>query len=455
MNLYIEKVKALNEKRETPPLAHVHSYGCQLNVTDGEKLKGLLMKMGYGFTDVPEEADIVIFNTCAVRENAEERVFGNLGFLKQYKDRRKDMIICVCGCMTEQSVIVDKIKESYRYVNIVFGTNAFDRFPQFVYEAMLGRKHFYDDAGQSDDLFEGVEQIRTSTFKASIPIMYGCNNFCTYCIVPYVRGRERSRKPEVIIEEVRCLVDKGYKEIMLLGQNVNSYGNDLGDDVNFPWLLRRINEIEGDFVVRFMSSHPKDASKELIDTIISCEKVGNYLHLPVQSGNNNVLNRMNRSYTAEKYLSIIDYARSRDEDFTFSSDILVGFPNETEEEFLDTLKLVERVRYINIYSFIYSKRTGTKAALIDDKTTYEEKQGRMRRLLDLQREVTANDYKRFVGKTLKVLVEGIGKNGEGTLVGKSMESVIINFEGSSSLIGSFVCVKIYNARNWALDGTLI
>ena len=284
--------------------------------------------------------------------------------------------------------------------------------------------------------------------------MYGCNNFCTYCIVPYVRGRERSRLPELIIDEVRGLVNEGYKEIMLLGQNVNSYGNDLEDGIKFPELLRRINAIEGDFIIRFMSSHPKDAGKDLIDALADCEKAGHFLHLPVQSGSNSVLERMNRRYTAEKYLEIIDYAKSKDPDFTFSTDILIGFPNETDEEFEDTLKLIEKVRYSNIYSFIYSKRTGTKAALIDDKTPYSAKQERMQKLLELQRKITTEDYKKYIGRTLEVLVDGPGKGGEGTLTGKSREFIIVNFRGDSSLTGNFVKVKITGARNWALDGEL-
>ena len=454
LDLYIEKVRSINEKREAPPLAHVHNYGCQLNVTDGEKLKGLLFKMGFGFTEVPEEADLVIFNTCAVRENAEERVFGNLGFLKHYKEQKKEMIICISGCMTEQADVVEKIRSSYKYVDIVFGTNAFDRFPKYVFEVLEGRKRVYDETGPGKDVSEGNEQIRSSSFKASVPIMYGCNNFCTYCIVPYVRGRERSRLPELIIDEVRGLVNEGYKEIMLLGQNVNSYGNDLEDGIKFPELLRRINAIDGDFIIRFMSSHPKDAGKDLIDALADCEKAGHFLHLPVQSGSNSVLERMNRRYTAEKYLEIIDYAKSKDPDFTFSTDILIGFPNETDEEFEDTLKLIEKVRYSNIYSFIYSKRTGTKAALIDDKTPYSAKQERMQKLLELQRKITTEDYKKYIGRTLEVLVDGPGKGGEGTLTGKSREFIIVNFRGDSSLTGNFVKVKITGARNWALDGEL-
>ena len=452
---YIEKVRAINEKLDAPPLAHVHSYGCQLNVTDGEKLKGLLSKMGYGFTDVPEEADLVVLNTCAVRENAEDRVFGNLGFLKHYKEMKKDMIICISGCMTEQKNVVEKIRSSYKYVDIVIGTNAFDRFPGYVHEVLSGRKHVYDESGPGTGVSEGNEQIRSSSFKASVPIMYGCNNFCTYCIVPYVRGRERSRKAEDILDEVRGLVADGYREIMLLGQNVNSYGNDLEDGIKFPELLRRINAIEGDFIIRFMSSHPKDAGKDLIDALADCEKAGHFLHLPVQSGSNSLLERMNRRYTAEKYLEIIDYAKSRCPDFTFSTDILIGFPDETDEEFEDTLKLIEKVRYSNIYSFIYSKRTGTKAALLEDRTPYSAKQERMQKLLELQRRITTEDYRKYIGKTLKILVDGPGKGGEGTLTGKSSEFIIVNFKGDSSLTGQFVNVKITAARNWAVEGELV
>ncbi len=454
MHTYIEKVREINERKDTPPLAHIHNYGCQLNVTDGEKLKGLLLKMGFGITEIPEQADLVIFNTCAVRENAEERVFGNLGFLKQYKDKNKEMIICVCGCMAEQSCIVEKIKNSFRYVDVVFGTNAFEKFPGYIYEIYNERKRIYIEETPDETICEGIEQVRSSDFKASVPIMYGCNNFCTYCIVPYVRGRERSRDPKLIIDEVKNLVSQGYKEIMLLGQNVNSYGNDLEENISFPWLLREINAISGEFIIRFMSSHPKDAGKELIDAIAECEKVEKHLHLPVQSGNDDVLRRMNRNYTVEKYMEIIDYARSRIEHFSVSSDILVGFPNETEEEFLDTLEIIKKVRYSNIYSFIYSKRTGTKAALIDDKVSYEKKQGRIQRLLELQREITTEDYKKLVGRKFRVLVESVGKGGEGTLIGKNSEFVIVNFEGDSSLIGTFVDVEVVSARNWAVDAKL-
>ena len=452
---YIQKVKQLNEKRDTPPLAHVHNYGCQLNVTDGEKMKGQLLKLGFGFTEMPEEADLVIFNTCAVREGAEEHVFGNLGFLKHYKEKNKNMIICIAGCMSEQSAVVEKIKKSYRFVDIVFGTNDILTLPKLIYEVYKGRKHVYEISGQSSEVTEGIEQVRSSTFKASVPVMYGCNNFCTYCIVPYVRGRERSRQPDVIINEIKELVKKGYKEIFLLGQNVNSYGNDLEGNISFPWLLRQINKTDGDFIIRFMSSHPKDAGHELIDTICDCEKVAKHLHLPLQSGSNDILEKMNRRYTREKYMEIINYARERISDFSFSTDIIVGFPNETESDFEETLDILKKVKYDNIYSFIYSKRSGTKAALTDDRVTYEEKQKRMQRLLELQREISTANYKGYIGKTLTVLAESEGKSGEGSLTGKSNEFIIVNFSGDRSLIGSFVNVKIKSARNWAVEGELI
>ena len=294
--------------------------------------------------------------------------------------------------------------------------------------------------------------MRESSFKASVPIMFGCNNFCTYCIVPYVRGRERSRRPEDIIGEVRELVSQGYKEIMLLGQNVNSYGNDLGGECSFPQLLRELDKIEGDFWIRFMSSHPKDASKELIDAIFDCEKVAKHLHLPVQSGSSAVLDRMNRRYTIEKYLGIVDEIRRRDDDFSLTTDIIVGFPNETDEEFRETLDVIKKVRYDNIYSFIYSKRSGTKAAEMPDSISDEEKGHRMRELLEVQREVSTEHYKRFIGRTMRVLVDGVSKKKDGWLTGKSSEFIIVEFEGDSSLIGQFADVEITDAMNWAVTG---
>lgn len=452
-NEYILSVSDRLLKFNRPQTAFVRSFGCQLNFSDGEKIKGMLIKMGYAMAEKEELADVVIFNTCAVRENAEDRVFGNLGFLKHYKEKNPDMIIGLCGCMASLEHVVDKIKSSYRFVDIVFSPSAIDKLPKLLYEKLCGKKYAFDTNEYALSA-EGLEQKRDSSFKASVPIMFGCNNFCTYCIVPYVRGRERSRRPENIIQEVEKLVADGYKEIMLLGQNVNSYGNDLEENIDFPELLQKINAIDGDFVIRFMSSHPKDAGKKLIDTIINCEKIGKHLHLPVQSGSNDILDKMNRKYTVEKYMETVNYARSFIPDFSFTTDIIVGFPNESAEDFEKTLELMKRVQYDNIYSFIYSKRSGTKAALIDDKISDEEKGKRMTRLLALQREISTQNYKRFIGRTMKVLVDGKSKT-EGLMTGKSDEFIIVEFEGGQELMGSFVNVKITGAKNWAVIGELI
>ena len=434
-------------------LAYVRSFGCQLNVSDSEKIKGLLKKMGFGFTENENNADIIVLNTCAVRENAEDRVFGIVGSMKKLKEKNPSLIIAIAGCMTAQEHIAEKIKKSYPQVDIVVGTSAINSLPKLMLDCLDGQK-FSADIKEYDDFSEAVEQVRESSFKASVPIMFGCNNFCTYCIVPYVRGRERSRKPEDIISEVRQLVSEGYKEIMLLGQNVNSYGNDLSSDINFPKLLRMINDIQGDFWIRFMSSHPKDASEELIDTIFECEKVAKHLHLPVQSGSNEILKKMNRNYTAEKYLSIVEYIRKKDPEFSLTTDIIVGFPNESESDFRATLDIMNKVKYDNIYSFIYSRRSGTKAAEIQDSTDEKTKGGRMRELLDLQRNISTEHYKRFIGKTLRVLADGKAKKSDGYLTGKSSEFIIVEFEGDESLIGQFVDVKITEAMNWAVKGVI-
>ena len=433
--------------------AYVRSFGCQLNVSDGEKIQGLLKKMGYSFTENEQEADLIILNTCAVRENAEDRVYGIVGSMKKLKELKPSLIIGIAGCMTAQRHVAEKIKKSYPQVDFVMGTSAISALPDLLLETLKGAG-FSADITEYDDFSETVEQVRGSSFKASVPIMFGCNNFCTYCIVPYVRGRERSRRPEDIISEVRQLVSEGYKEIMLLGQNVNSYGRDLGGEMSFPQLLRELNRIEGDFWIRFMSSHPKDASRELIDAIFDCEKVAKHLHLPVQSGSSEVLARMNRRYTIEDYLGIVDYIRSRDPDFSLTTDLIVGFPDETDEDFRATLSLVKNVRYDNLYSFIYSKRSGTRAAEMPDSTSEEEKSRRMRELLEVQREVSTEHYKRFIGRTMRVLVDDVSKKKEGWLTGKSSEFIIVEFEGASSLIGQFVDVEITGAMNWAVTGII-
>lgn len=447
------EIKSILRDKETVR-AYVRSFGCQLNVSDGEKIKGLLREIGYTFTENENEADLIILNTCAVRENAEDRVLGIVGSMKKLKETNSRLIIGISGCMTAQEHVAEKIKKSYPQVDFVLGTSAISSLPSLLLGSLRGVK-FAADTKEYDDFSAAVEQVRESSFKASVPIMFGCNNFCTYCIVPYVRGRERSRRPEDIISEVHKLVQDGYREIMLLGQNVNSYGNDLGGEIAFPELLRRINDIDGDFIIRFMSSHPKDASKELLDAILECGKVAKHLHLPVQSGSNSILDKMNRRYTTEKYLEIVDYLRERDADFSLTTDIIVGFPNESEEDFNGTLELMKRVRYDNIYSFIYSRRTGTRAAEMEDIISEEEKGIRMRRLLELQREISAEHYQRFVGRKMRVLVEEQSKKREGFLTGKSNEFIIAEFAGDSSLIGQFVEIEVTEAKNWAVIGRII
>lgn len=434
--------------------AYVRSFGCQLNVSDGEKIKGVLKEVGYSFTDDENEADIIILNTCAVRESAEDRVFGIIGSMKKLKEKKPSLIIGLAGCMTAQEHICEKIRKSYPQVDFVMGTSAINALPALLFDCLKGKK-FSADISEYDDFSENVVQVRESSFKASVPIMFGCNNFCTYCIVPYVRGRERSRRPEDIVREVRQLVSDGYKEIMLLGQNVNSYGNDLESGMSFPHLLRELNGIDGDFIIRFMSSHPKDASEELINTIFECEKVAKHLHLPLQSGSNSVLERMNRRYTAEQYLKIVDYIRNRDPEFSLTTDLIVGFPNETDEEFENTLDIIKRVKYDNIYSFIYSRRTGTKAADIKDMTPENVKSQRMRKLLEVQREISTEHYKRFIGRKMRVLVDGVSKKRTGYMTGKSNEFIISEFEGDISLMGKFVEIEITDAMNWAVTGRII
>ena len=452
-----QEIQAVRERlaaSDEQPLAMVQSFGCQLNMTDGEKLKWLLLSMGYGLTEEPEQADLILLNTCAVREHAEDRVFGHLGQLKPYKQKKPGLIIGLCGCMTAEEPVREKLKASYPYVNLVVGTGALERLPAMLLEILGGKKHSVDATVQSAPS-EELSQVRSCSFKASVPIMYGCNNFCTYCIVPYVRGRERSRDPKVIEQQVRELVSQGCKEIFLLGQNVNSYGKDLSDGIRFPELLRRLDAIEGEYWIRFMSSHPKDATPELIDVICDSRHVEKHLHLPVQSGSDSILHAMNRCYSVEKYLETVRYARSRVPDFALTTDIIVGFPNETDEEFSATLVLLEQVGYDNVYSFIYSPRSGTKAAQIADHTPAQVKTARMQQLLAQQRETSTRLYRRFLGRTMQVLFEGVSRKGEPWLTGKSTEGVIVEAKGDPSRIGTFADVHIEETKNWAVLGTIL
>ena len=451
---YIEKCKELLAKSSTKrPTFHIQNEGCQMNSIQTESIAAIMEKMGYEMVDT-EDADAVVFNTCTVRENANQKIYGHLGHLKSIKRNHPDMKIVLFGCMMQEHHVVEKIRKDYKYVNLVFGTHNIHKFPELFYRALQTDDQIIDIWKESDEIVEGMPTSRKYSFKTGVSVMFGCNNFCSYCIVPYVRGREKSREPQAIIREIEELVADGVTEIMLLGQNVNSYGKDLPDEINFPELLERINAIDGEFIIRFMSSHPKDAGKELIDTIIRCEKIGKHFHLPVQSGSNDILEKMNRRYTVERYMETINYARSIIPDFSFTTDIIVGFPNESEEDFEKTLELMKRVGYDNIYSFIYSKRSGTKAAEINDLISDEEKSQRMTRLLALQREISTENYKRFIGRKMRVLVDGKGKR-EGWLTGKSSEFIIVEFEGDESLTGSFADVEIIGAKNWAVTGKLI
>lgn len=428
------------------PLAYVHSFGCQQNVSDAEKLKGQLSQIGYDFTDDMTSAQLIILNTCAVRENAEDRVFGTIGNLKKFKQQNPDTIIAVCGCMAQQKHIAQKIKSTYRQVDLVFGTFAYNDLYQMLFEVLSQKTRVFNQTEKITDISEEFSQLRSDKLRAFVPIMYGCNNFCTYCIVPYVRGRERSRKPEAVVKEVRNLVSDGYKEITLLGQNVNSYS------YGFAALLKEIDRIPGKFRIRFMSSHPKDASKELIDTIIESEKICKCLHLPLQSGCDRILKLMNRHYDKAQYLDIINYARSKKPEFSFSTDIIVGFPGETYDEFCETKELIKQVKYDNIYSFVYSRRSGTKAAEFEDNISDKQKGLWLRELLLEQRDVTTNWLSRFVGKTVEVLAEGEGRLADGYLTGKNDEGIIVEFKADKKYIGEFVQVRITKAMNWALEG---
>lgn len=450
---YIEEVRKIFSEREAPPLCCVHSYGCQQNVSDGEKLLGQLSLMGCGVTDDMTAADIIILNTCAVRENAELKVYGNIGELKRLKEQKPDMIIAVGGCMGQEPKTAEKIKKSYRHVDIVFGTFAAKELSRLIYEALTQRRLIVDTAERNTECFEDIPAVRNEKYKAGVSIMYGCNNFCSYCIVPYVRGRERSREPEKIIEEIKRLADSGCKEIMLLGQNVNSYGRGLDEKIDFPELLRRIDSIDGDFRVRFMSPHPKDATNEFFDVIAESKKICRSVHLPLQSGSDRILKEMNRRYTVQKYMDMVSYARKVMPELSISTDIIVGFPNETYEDFLQTLDVVKVVKYDNIFSFIYSKRTGTKAADIIDHTSEEDKGKWFRELLAVQREISEEHYKRFMGAEFDVLFDGTYK--EEFISGKSGEFIITLVKGSPDLIGTMRKVRVTKTYNWAVEGELI
>ena len=458
LKIQLEYTEAVSKKLKQmfsgrAPLAYVRTYGCQGNVSDSERIRGMLCAMGFEMTDDDANADLILFNTCAIREHAEDRVFGNVGALKHNKRRNRDLIIALCGCMMQQPHVAEKIKRSFPYVDLVFGTHVIHKLPEYIFSLLNDRNRIFSIPDEDGVIAEGLPTYRDSGVKAWLPIMYGCNNFCSYCIVPYVRGRERSRESRLIIEEFKQLVAQGYKDITLLGQNVNSYGKGLDEQIDFATLLRQINEIDGEFIVRFMTSHPKDCTRELIETIAKCDKVAKHIHLPFQSGNDRVLAAMNRSYTREKYLSLIDYAYELMPDLSITSDVIVGFPGETEEEFEDTLSLIERVRFTSLFTFIFSARKGTPAAEMEDKYTLREKTARFKRLTDAQEKIAGERNAEMYGKTVRVLAEEI--DDKGNVSGRTQGNVIIIFPADKSIVGQFCNVRITECKTWILKGELI
>lgn len=433
------------------PAAFVRSFGCQQSVNDGERIKGVLQDIGFVLAKSPADADLVLFNTCAVREHAEQRVFGNLGALKGLKAKKPGLLIGLCGCMAEEKTTVDKLRESYPYVDMVLGVNVADQLPALLVEKLTTRKKALRVPPIRDEIVEGVPTVRESGFKAFLPIMYGCDNFCSYCIVPYVRGRERSRASADILREFEGLVQNGYREITLLGQNVNSYGKGLGEQMDFSDLLTLLCKTPGEYKVRFMTSHPKDASRKLVATIAENGHLAKHLHLPVQSGSNEILAKMNRKYTVEDYVNLIRYAKEKCPEMTFSTDILVGFPGETEEDFAKTLELVKKVGFTQLFTFIYSKRSGTKAAELPDETPHAEKSDRIGRLLEAQEACVAEVAKPWVGQTFTALVEGPGRE-DGLLVARIDNNMLVEFEGDEALTGSFVPLTVTALKGAMLKG---
>lgn len=435
--------------------AFVYTLGCQQNEADSEKLLGMLARMGYQLTDNEKEADILLVNTCAIREHAERRALSIVGRFKHYKAERPDIIIGVCGCMTAQSHRMEQMKHSYHYVDFTFGTGSLHRLPEFVYNALNKSKRYFDIDKDTPEIAEGLSPYRESSYKAWVSIMYGCNNFCTYCIVPYVRGRERSRKMDDVLNEVKELISKGYKEITLLGQNVNSYGKDLEGKPTIADLINEINKLEGDFWLHLMTSHPKDASNEMIEALAKSERTNGHFHLPLQSGSDNVLKRMNRIYNTEKYLKIIDKLREKTPDVVLTTDIIVGFPGETDEDFEKTVELIKKVKYDSIFSFIYSMRKGTPAYEMEDQISEEIKHLRYDRLCQVQNEISYEKNQMMLGKVYKVLVDGKSKNNENVYTTRTEGNKIVHIECDKDYTGQFINVKITRADTFALYGEKI
>ncbi len=452
---YIEEINKIILNKN--PKYIILTMGCQLNENDSEKLSGMIEKMGYTNTENIEEADLIVFNTCCVRENAEDKLFGKLGEAKKIKEKR-GTVIAIGGCMMQEKHIVDKLQKSYPFFDIVFGTHTLHKFPQDLYNVILNKKRIEDIIDIDGEIIEGLPIKRNDNIKASVTIMYGCNNFCSYCIVPYVRGRERSRKPEDIINEVRELADKGYKEITLLGQNVNSYmRNEVLENENekitsFAKLLYAVNKIKGIERIRFISPHPKDFTEDVIQAIKKCDKVCKLIHLPLQSGNSKVLKEMNRKYTKQQYLELVEKMKKEIPNLTLSTDIIVGFPGETDEEFEDTLDVVKKVNFEQVYMFIYSRRVGTPADRMQNQVPEEQKHIRFEKLKKLVEEQIEEKNKKYINTIQKVLVEGKSKNNEDMLTGRTDSNKVVIFKGNDNLIGQIINLKIVSEHMWYLKG---
>ncbi len=453
---YIEKVRKINEGKNLK--YSILTMGCQLNENDSEKISGMLEEMGYSRTEKIEEANVIAFNTCCVRENAEDKLFGKLGEVKKYKENN-GTIIAIGGCMMQEKHIIEKLKQSYPFYDVVFGPHTLYKFPEYIYNTIMNKEKIEDILDIDGEVIEGLPIKRDDNIKASVAIMNGCNNFCTYCIVPYVRGRERSRKAEDIIAEVQCLANEGYKEVTLLGQNVNSYmrvererGEKVGKIDSFAKLLREINKIDGIERIRFISPHPKDFTDDVIEAIRDCEKVCKIIHLPLQSGSTNILKVMNRKYTKEQYLALVDKMKKKIPDVVFSTDIIVGFPGENEEDFEDTMDVVRKVCFEQVYMFIYSRRVGTPADKMESQIPENIKHERFDRLKKLVESQIKGNNKKYVETIQKVLVEGTSKTNENMLTGRTDTNKVVNFEGTQDLIGKIINLKIVSEHMWYLKG---
>jgi len=447
--IFCEKVRAYWLEQGRTPTAFVDTYGCQQNEADSENIRGMLLACGYTMTDTEEGADCIVLNTCAIRQHAESRVFGNLGALVHTQRRHPAQKIFLCGCMMGEPTVAEKVKKSYRHVSGGFNPHHLWEFPEILFAVLTGKKRVFRTEDSAGVIAEGLPSVRSGKLKAWVSIMYGCNNFCSYCIVPYVRGRERSRKPEDIIAEVKDLIARGYKDITLLGQNVNSYGKDLEAGVDFSDLLSMLAELPGDFLLRFMTSHPRDAGEKLFDTMAKYPKIAKQLHLPFQSGNDRVLKEMNRHYDSARYRGLVAYAKKVMPELVLTSDVIVGFPGETEAEFEDTLRLIEDVGYDALFTFIFSPRPGTPAAKMEDPTPKEEKNRRFDRLLELQNRISEEKHRAYIGKTVRVLVDG---RDDDMLTARTQGGRLCRFSGPDDLIGTYQNLRITDSTTWSLVG---